>query len=190
MGHGEGVGGQGSGAGGFDTTIIYVQGYQLAPFYDWSYGCSPTAATMEVGYLDEAQGYSRDIYDFFHRWDGVEGENDWQIPWAHREMALAFNTDSLSGGTWVTAIGPGLADFGSSKDYSFEIFQFPGGWYNDWAWPSDSDEISNGWSMVWSVGWPGDPDVSFAYGPGHQAGDERHLRPQHVVDAGRVVALH
>ena len=149
-----GVGGRGPGAGGFDTTIIYVQGYQLAPFYDWSYGCSPTAGAMEVGYLDEAQGYNRDIYDFFHRWDCVEGENDWQVPWAHREVALAFNTDSLSGGTYVSAIGPGLADFGSSKGYSFEIFQFPGGWYNDWAWPSDSDEISNGWSMVWSVGWP------------------------------------
>jgi hypothetical protein len=145
---------QGSGAGGFDTTIIYVQGYQLAPFYDWSYGCSPTAATMEVGYLDEAQGYGRDIYDFFQRWDCVEGENDRQIPWAQREMALAFNTDSMTGGTYVNAIGPGLAQFGGDKGYSFEIWEFPGGWYNDWAWPSDSDEISNGWSMVWSVGWP------------------------------------
>ena len=30
----------------------------------------------------------------------------------------------------------------------------PGGSQNDWAWASDSDEISNGYSMVWSVGWP------------------------------------
>jgi hypothetical protein len=141
-------------AGAFDTTEVFVQDYQLAPFYDWSYGCSPTSGTIVAGYLDIAQGYGRCIYDFFERRDNVEGETDYQVPWAHREMALFFNTDTNSGGTSVYDISPGLSDFGASKGYSWDMFSVPGGYYNDWAWPSDSDEICNGYSMVWSVGFP------------------------------------
>ena len=141
-------------AGAFETTEVFVQGYQLAPFYDWSYGCSPTSGTMVVGYLDLAQGYGRCIYDFFERRDNVEGEQDYQVPRAHREMALDFHTDTNSGGTSTYDISPGLQAFGSDQNYSFDVFSVPGEWQNDWAWASDSDELSNGYTMVWSVGWP------------------------------------
>jgi len=141
-------------AGAFDTTEVFVQGYRLAPFYDWSYGCSPTSGTMVAGYLDIAQGYGRCIYDFFERRDSLEAEQDYQVPWAQREMSFDFNTDTSRGGTSVYDISPGLSSFGSSKGYSWDVFSVSGGYQNDWAWPSDSDEISNGYSMVWSVGFP------------------------------------
>jgi hypothetical protein len=140
-------------ASAFDTIAVYVPGHQLAPFYDWSYGCSPTSGTMVAGYLDHALGYGRCIYDFLQRWDPVEHNMNWQIPWAQQEMAFCFGTDTMSGGTSVYGIGPGLMAFGENKGYTFEVFEASGAGYNDWAWASDSDEISNGYSMVWSALW-------------------------------------
>jgi hypothetical protein len=140
-------------ASAFETVAVFVPDYEDAPFYDWSYGCSPTSGTMVVGYVDISRQCGRCIYDFFQRWDCVEGETDYQIPWAQRAVATFFYTDTLSGGTYPNNIGSGLQQFGDSRDYLWTVFDASGAGYNDWAWASDSDEISNGYPMVWSALW-------------------------------------
>jgi hypothetical protein len=136
-----------------ETTAYYVPDRQKAPFYDWSYGCSPTSGTIVVGYLDNARNYGRAIYDYFTRWDCVEGETDFQIPQAQRAIALAFHTETLSGGTYAANIGPGLEQFLDDRGYTADIFSASGGYYNDWVWCYDSTEFLAGNPMVWSISW-------------------------------------
>jgi hypothetical protein len=150
-------------SGAVDTVNTFVPNYELAPFYDWSYGCSPTSGIMVAGYDDIALGCGRCIYDFFQRWDCVEAQIDYQIPWAQREMALDFHTDTTSGGTYVSNIAPGLRTFGSAKGYTFTVNEFSGTYYNDWAWSSLTSEISSGYAMVWSVSWESHSLAAFGF---------------------------
>jgi hypothetical protein len=132
---------------------VYVSDHMLSPFYNWSYGCSPTSGTMVVGYLDAARGLGRCIYDFFQRWDTVTHIIDWQIPHAQREMALDFNTDTSYGGTMAYNIPPGLNTFGSARGYGFDVISDGGNHANDYGWERDSMEISDNYPFVWSVSW-------------------------------------
>lgn len=85
-------------------------------FYDWSYGCTPTAAAMLLSYWDynsinTADNYSKLIDYHFQRWDGIEGmEWDYQVPNVQKELAIAMDTDTVTGGsTDRNDIAPGYA---------------------------------------------------------------------------------
>ncbi|MCX6844224.1 MAG: hypothetical protein NTX53_18340, partial [candidate division WOR-3 bacterium] len=67
---------------------VFVPNSELAPFYDWSYGCTPTSGAMVLGYIDRFQKSGRLVDFFYQRRDNVEGENDWQIPNVQYECAI------------------------------------------------------------------------------------------------------
>jgi len=98
---------------------------ECCPFYDWSYGCSPTAAAMLLAYWDNYGLYSPNNYarlvDYhFERWDCVQGETDYQVPNLQRELALAMHTDTITGGTYRDSIAPGYVYCANNiNDYSF-----------------------------------------------------------------------
>jgi hypothetical protein len=139
---------------GFDDfTDVFVPGAELAPFYDWSYGCTPTAAAMLMGYIDRTQDYGKLVDWFWQRYDMVEGEIDWQIPNVQRECARAMHTDTTSGGTSVLWISPGLRQVAADNGYEFLMTYQEGRPSNDWAWATIVQEIDNGYAHVWSALW-------------------------------------
>lgn len=136
-----------------DFTDVFVPGADLAPFYDWSYGCTPSAAAMLMGYLDRSQDYGRLVDWFWQRFDMVEGEMDWQIPNVQRECAMAMYTDTTTGGTSVVWIASGLRGVATSNGYEFTVTTQAGHQGNDWAWSTVTQEIDAGYAHVWSALW-------------------------------------
>lgn len=133
---------------------VYVPEVEKAPFYDWSYGCTPTAGAMVMGYIDRALNYGRLVDWFWQRWDMVEGEWDKQVPNVQRECALCMYTDTTRGGTLIGAIAQGLYLVAWNNGYpSFEIVEEQGTSGNDWAWETIVREFDSGYPMVWSAIW-------------------------------------
>ncbi|MEO0070475.1 MAG: hypothetical protein ABIK39_00060 [candidate division WOR-3 bacterium] len=134
-------------------TAVFVPDADKAPFYDWSYGCTPTAAAMVMGYIDKSQNYGRLVDWFWMRWDMVEGEWDKQIPNVQRECAIRMSTDTTRGATSIPAVAPGLWLVAYDNGYSFEVIQDLGTPANDWAWERIVNEIDDGYAFVWSATW-------------------------------------
>jgi len=125
------------------------------PYYDWSYGCSPTAAAMVLGYWD-SHGYDNLVDYYFWHHDIREGDWDY-IPNVQRELAIAMQTDTTSGATDVGDIGPGIEHVTNSiNGYSFSApttwwaFYTPYGTY-DSHWSTIVAEIDRGRPLVWNV---------------------------------------
>ncbi|MGQ9677794.1 MAG: hypothetical protein ACUVUD_00730 [bacterium] len=133
--------------------VVYVPNAERAPFYDWSYGCTPTSAAMVLGYIDRTQDYGRLVDWYWQRWDMVEGEWDKQIPNVQRECALRMFTDTTRGGTYLGAIAQGLYLVGYDNGYDFEMVEDYGSAGNDWAWNTVVNEIDGGYAHVWSATW-------------------------------------
>jgi len=141
-----------AGSGG-NFSDVFVPNADRAPFYDWSYGCTPTSGAMVMGYIDRTLEYGRLVDWFYQRRDNVEGENDWQIPNVQRECALDMGTDTSYGGTSIYAISAGLEQVGYDNDYTFTVTNEMGASWNDWAWATITSEIDAGHAMVWSACW-------------------------------------
>jgi hypothetical protein len=141
----------------------FVPSYGLAPFYDWSYGCTPTSGAMVCGYIDRFQQSGRLVDWFYQRYDAVEQENDWQIPNVQRECAIAMHTDTSYGGTSFNNISSGLYQVGVSNGYSWSVTNATGTSGNDWAWSTITSAINAGHAMVWSAGWESHSLACFGY---------------------------
>lgn len=136
-----------------DNTEAYVPNKERAPYYDWSYGCTPSAAAMVMGYIDRTQDYGRIVDWFWSRHDMVEGEMDWQTPNVQRECALAMRTDTTRGATQIMWVSPGLIEVAADNGYDFTTVRDQGGSHNDWAWSTIVQEIDGGYAHVWSALW-------------------------------------
>ncbi|MEO0091693.1 MAG: FlgD immunoglobulin-like domain containing protein [candidate division WOR-3 bacterium] len=147
-----------------EKRILSVLGYEWAPFYDWSYGCTPIAAAMVLGWIDRYTCYGRLIDYYFQRWDMVEEETDYQVPNTQRELAIAMQTDTTSGGTYESNIQPGIQQVTNTiNGYSFTFTTVSGGSTNDWAWATCTTAIKNDHAFVWSYGvtWRGHSTAAF-----------------------------
>jgi hypothetical protein len=136
-----------------DFAEVFVPEVGRAPFYDWSYGCTPTAAAMVCGYTDRTQEFGRLVDWFWSRYDCVEGQMDFQIPNVQRECAVRMMTDTLSGGTSIYRIGSGLRSVFQDNGYICDMIDVQGGVGNDWAWNTIVEEFNSGHAMVWSALW-------------------------------------
>jgi hypothetical protein len=146
------------------TACTYVPGRAWVPYYDWSYGCSPTSAAMVLGWIDGYSWYGRLVDFFVERWDMVEGETDYQIPNVQRELALAMGTDTTTGGTSPGNIGSGLISVtNTTNGYCFTLFECDGSILNDWCWGSIQSEINNGHAFVWSASWEAHSLCAYGY---------------------------
>ena len=144
---------------------VYVPNYGLAPFYDWSYGCSPTSGAMVCGYVDRFQHSGRLVQYFYQRRDNIEGETDYQIPNIQQECAVAMATETLDqGGTQLGNIAYGLYTVGSNHDYyDWSVTNEIGGALSDWCWATLTAEIDAGHAMVWSATWQQHSLAAFGY---------------------------
>ncbi|MBC8485604.1 MAG: hypothetical protein H8D45_06145 [Bacteroidetes bacterium] len=120
-------------------------------FYDWSYGCSPTAAAMLLSYWDynsinTTDNYSKLIDSHYERWDGIEAEWDYQVPNAQKELAIAMGTDTIFfGSTDRTDIAPGYAYVCNNiNGYNFNCFHHDEGSDYVWYFTKIFDEINLG----------------------------------------------
>ncbi|HTW90266.1 MAG TPA: FlgD immunoglobulin-like domain containing protein [bacterium] len=136
----------------------FVPNYLLAPFYDWSYGCSPTSGAMVCGYVDRFQKAGRLVNYYFQRHDAVEGEQDYQIPDVQYECAIDMHTDTSYGGTQYNQIEPGLNQVALDNNYDdWSLTNVNGGSGNDYCWSTITSAVNAGHAMVWSVDAVGTP---------------------------------
>jgi hypothetical protein len=143
---------------------VFVPNVNLAPFYDWSYGCTPTAGAMVCGYVDRFQKSGRLVDWYVQRYDAVEGENDWQIPNVQRECAIEMNTDTSVGGTSILFISYGLFQVGYSNGYTaWAVTNTTGRSSNDWAWSTIVAQVNAGHAMIWSALWEAHSLACFGY---------------------------
>ena len=133
---------------------VFVPGYAYNRrlFSDWSYGCSPTAATMVLSYWDLVSWYGLLVDYYFERRDSVGGSGvDYQVPSVQRSLATAMGTDTMSGGTNSDQIMPGMRQVTNTNNgYSFGYSVAVGSSGNDWAWSSITNAIGDGHPFVWS----------------------------------------
>jgi len=138
----------------FNTTdfTIRARGYvDSVPFIDWVYGCTPTAASMLFWYWD-SRGYGRLVDYFFTHWDYPEGEwNDCAN--TNRELAIAMNTDTISGGTMIGNVRPGMIAVANTLNgYSFTSATSPqGNTGNNFVFSWIKTEIDNQRPCHWNV---------------------------------------
>jgi hypothetical protein len=142
----------------------FVPNYGLAPFYDWSYGCTPTSGAMVCGYVDRFQKSGRLVDWFYQRYDAVEGENDWQIPNVQLECAIEMRTDTSYGGTSINNIANGLFQVGYDNGYTaWSVTNTVGNTGNDWAWSTITSQVNAGHAMIWSALWEAHSLACFGY---------------------------
>lgn len=121
------------------------------PFIDWVYGCTPTAASMILWYWD-VRGYGKLVDYFFTHWDYPE--NEWnECANTNRELALAMNTDTMSGGTYISAAAGGIVNVCNSiNGYSFSASTSGAGSAgNQYQFSWIKNEITNQKPCHWNV---------------------------------------
>ena len=133
---------------GFDFSLDQFR-ITGVPDFDWSYGCSPTAGADVLGYWD-ANGYDLLIDYYFDRYDGVEHEMDYNVPNVQQQLSWAMDTDSSTGGTSLSDIGPGIRMVCNHPDYENNYG------FEDWTDYEMSlgyliNEIRSGNPAVWNV---------------------------------------
>ncbi len=141
-------------AGEYGSDVaVFVPQVNRAPFYDWSYGCTPTAAAMVMGYIDRTQDFGRLVDWFWMRRDTAEREWDHQVPNVQRECAIAMHTDTISGGTSTNNISSGLRTVAADNGYTWYVLHADGALWNNYCWDTIMMEIDAGHAFVWSATW-------------------------------------
>jgi len=130
---------------------VFIPNHDLCPFYDWSYGCSPTAAAMLFGWWDYRSIYSgwdfgNLIEYYFRHWDPIENEMDYGIPWMQRILAIEMDTDTTTGNTNFYHINDGIEDAASLRGYTFDSDD-----YITSEWDRLRDEINAGRPLIASI---------------------------------------
>jgi hypothetical protein len=130
----------------FDKGQFRISG---VPDFDWSYGCSPSAAADVLGYWD-ANGYPLLIDYYFNRYDPLEMEWDYNVPNVQQQLSWAMHTDSTAGSTSISNIGPGMRTVCNHPDYQNDYG------FNDYTDYDQSlgyliNELNLGYPAVWNV---------------------------------------
>ena len=141
-----------------DFSPLYSEGrggyIDSVPEYVWSYGCSPTASAMVMGYWDE-RGYDRLVDWYWNHLDPCENQVVLNMPNVQRELAIAMNTDTFGsgcGGTSIYNIAGGHTTVANSYNgYSFSASRSPQGYQgNDFVWSWITGEVNAGRPFNWS----------------------------------------
>lgn len=123
----------------------YIPYYLMMPYYDWSYGCTPTAGAMLLGYWDatsmiESWKYAGLVQYCYQRTDDIEGETDYNVANLQLMLALAMDTDTTSGSTMPHMMDNGYKHVVNDiMNYSFSV-----GTYYTLHWTRLTDEIDAG----------------------------------------------
>ncbi len=117
--------------------------------FDWSYGCSPSAAADVLGYWD-ANGYPLLIDYTFNRYDPLEGEWDYNVPNVQQQLSWAMHTDSTQGSTSISNIGTGIRTVCNHPDYQ-NNYGFTDYTDFDQSLSYLINELNLGYPAVWNV---------------------------------------
>lgn len=125
------------------------------PFIDWTYGCSPTAASMIMWYWDQyapSPLYGKLVDYFFTRWELLYSGYKDQAN-VNRELAIAMGTDSTTGGTSISMIRYGIEVVCNSyHGYSFTVQLSPQGYSaNQYVFSWLKDELTANRPAHWNV---------------------------------------
>jgi hypothetical protein len=105
---------------------IYILNHELMPFYDWSYGCSPTAAAMLFAWYDCRSELTTDKYSslvnyHFERLDNSNGIWDYNVSDLQRDLANGMGTTS-GGTTMPWNIDNGMRYAANDlRNYNFDV---------------------------------------------------------------------
>jgi len=118
---------------------VWVVGEEYMPFYEWSYGCTPTAAAMICAWWDHYKGYSRLIDYHISRGDPVQDGYDHHVPTIQGLLAAHMDTDPSTGGTAVSDISDGIINAVESLGYECSSDGLIG-------WNEDSNDVY--WEII------------------------------------------
>ena len=139
---------------------VFVASYNYAPFYDWSFGCTPTSAAMILGWYDGVRHFGRMVDWHYQRRDALENEQDYNVPNCQLELAVAMGTDTLIGLTPYANIPVGIVDVAYGQNtYQFTVPSYSGDGDDDWRWAEAAAAIVAGEPLVWSYDPPGQNDA-------------------------------
>jgi|GEM_PF-1294774 len=139
------------------------------PFYDWSFGCTPTAFSMALAYWDNkgmtsASDYGNLVKYHLQRWDAGQGETDKNVPDLQRALAIAMSTDSIGGGTGPCCWLSGFINETDARGYNFSGADLYGSTAQYWAWAQT--EINAG--RPFHMGTPGHSSTGVGYNDANQ----------------------
>lgn len=143
-------------------TDKYISYYDCMPFYDWSYGCSPTAAAMLLAWYDNrsmhvSAKYSNFVGWHYQRWDALENETDYNVSNLQRSLALAMSTDTLTGNSQQSDIDNGIEYVANDlRDYDFEAVN-----RYTFMWTRLKNDIDDGKPLIVSI--PGHSTTGVGY---------------------------
>ncbi|MBE0640082.1 MAG: hypothetical protein IH598_16330, partial [Bacteroidales bacterium] len=164
----------------------YIDYHECMPYYDWSYGCSPTAAAMIFAWYDYrslfvSSKYSGFVSWHFQRYDDVEDETDYNVCNLQYDLALAMSTDTLTGSTQSYNIDNGMNHVANSqRGYNFDCVN-----RYTLLWTRLTDDIDAGKPLLVSipghstagVGYNGSTDMAITH--------YTHDPPDHLVWVSR-----
>jgi len=87
----------------FRTYEMWLDDVWLCPFYEYSYGSTPTAGAMALAYFDHKQGYGKFIDYHVTRWDPLQSAYDHHVPSIQAELASVMGTNSEGVTSWGDA---------------------------------------------------------------------------------------
>ncbi|MCB5262598.1 MAG: C39 family peptidase [Candidatus Cloacimonetes bacterium] len=118
---------------------VMIPGEELMPFYEWSYGCTPTAAAMHLAWWDIVRGYGKLIDYHLTRWDTKENVLRHHVPSIQTQLANFMSTNISTGGTSDINISDGYIDTIEARGYECDVD-------GDYIWPNNT--ISHLWANV------------------------------------------
>ena len=142
------------------------------PCVVWCRGCTPTSASMVLGYWDRGDagvewfGMGK-LHDYWREYtkysDGTGPIRN--VPNALDELRIDMGTN-VNGVTSTSNISSGIEKTCNTRNsYNFDSSQTrcSGGWFgNDWCWNKIKSEVNNNRPFVWSVGIDGQVGHSLA----------------------------
>ncbi|OGC43332.1 hypothetical protein A2Y85_05040 [candidate division WOR-3 bacterium RBG_13_43_14] len=154
----------------------------VVPAYIWVAGCSPTSATMVLGYYDWYSPIGRwtnwgllmpwyferavikkftDPNGYYYQHSGGTGQEG--IPVSIYELAYRMGTDAQTGGTQVDSILDGILDW--TNDNNWCGYSFSGSdylTYSNWGqiWSIIQNQVNNNRPCMWSRDGYWSPGVS------------------------------
>ena len=129
-----------------NKAVYFIPNLEHCPFLDWSYGCSPTAAAMALGWWDynsnaSGFGFGKLIGYYYQRYDDPENEWDYQVANLQLLLAIGMETDTLEGSTNVNKIDDGIEYAANTiLGYNFDATRYNTGSF----WTKITSEISFG----------------------------------------------
>ncbi len=148
----------------------FIPNYEMMPFYQWVYGCSPCSAAMLGAYWDY-NGVNRDNYSnlvdyHWAMWDDIQGHYDWHVPNLVAEFADAMGTDD-DGNTPQGNIDDGIEEVIEDNGYDCWVYNNYIWWEYLWDYGDMFDEIANEVNQGYPshVSIPGHSIVAMGYNP-------------------------